>query len=421
MIAEVLALARADRRAALDEGTERALRGAQRDAGVLGEAARRPRRSVTEQERDARSFVVRRRQQHDDLSLRIEHVAVGRRDGLRAKPLHDFSEPADLDAEPCTMGRVHPPRGECVRRELVSRHRSRPRPSEQQQELEERGTAHEWDRDAPADREAPACVDEEMLAAREVLDGEEIGATERASSQHARDRMRELLLQRDERAGEQLIGSSLQGAPCAREGGPRIRGRDGSDGDLRLSEPGERIQIRRELGREDLLDDAPCLVEATEQDLGARENETHHHRIARVAEPGQLLRGCSGGLRCRSRVARRQRDLDERGAGAGARPRVARERNGAFESELGEIEISHLRVRDPAERETERSLDSPDQSERLQRLAQRECATCIEQGRRYRWHLPRIDRSRRLVTSHVRRLRRLGRHEVRAPGMLLPR
>ncbi|WP_434425316.1 hypothetical protein [Nannocystis pusilla] len=199
--------------------------------------------------------------------------------------------------------------------------------------------------------------------------------------QKRRDRARELVPQRLDRAREQLMRGAGQGLAGAGEGGPGVAGVQGPHGDLRLHEGGDGAQVGAEVASQDGLHGAAGLVEAAEQDLGAGEDEALHGGVAGVAEALQGVGGGPGGASGLGRGAAAELDLDQGGAGPGGQERVvvgAADR--LFEGRPRQLEVAELGVGDAAEGEAAGAVVATYAGERAQRVAAGEGAGGVEEG-----------------------------------------
>ncbi len=174
---------------------------------------------------------------------------------------------------------------------------------------------------------------------------------------------------------EQLVRRLLERATCPGQRRARLGGRDRPDRDLRLREARDRADVLRKLLRlQHLVDGVTSRCQPSEQDLRAREDEPLHRGVAHVAELGQRVGRCAGGLRGRRRIAVGHRDLDARGLDARPGQRLSRELRRAIQGGSRELEITELRVRDPAQRQAEPILGAPHETERPQRVSTRQGA-----------------------------------------------
>ena len=213
--------------------------------------------------------------------------------------------------------------------------------------------------------------------ATDVLDGEEVGVPTRARTlrcarrepkaparaRRARDRAAGAALPREhaargrarrERPSQRAPGPQSRPAPARRPPADRARARCRAPPRRRAApRRGARAAPRRARGR-------------------AAASPRCAHRPA-----GELLRRSPRGAGSGRRVPGAQRDLDERGSRARARPRVVGDGDGALERPTRELQIAELRVRDPAQREAEgaarpaRRAPGPAASRRPRALARR--------------------------------------------------
>jgi uncharacterized protein YndB with AHSA1/START domain len=385
---------------------------------VLGKALRRPRRAVAEQERYTRRLVVGRRKQNDDIAFRRERVTGRRGSRLGREPVEDLPKTTDLDPQPGAMRRVDSSRIERDRNQLVAGNRLRPRASESEQEREQDGPSPERNRGAPGDHEAPAGIDEQHLASRNLLDGEEVGAAGYARAQRTSERKRQLALDRQNCARNKRMRRPLKSQPRASEGVAGLGGRQRTDRDLRLRERRHRSHVRCDVPGKDLFDHAASFAESSEEHLGTREHEALHGGVVSVADRIELLGGDPRGSSRGRRIARTQRDLDEGRSSARARPSIVGERLRAKERLTRELQIAELRVRHAAHGEAERAVGAPHEAERTQRIALSERTPSVEQGGGNRRHWPSIDRPRRFVTRAMTRVRVTDvTHRLRSSGL----
>ena len=399
------------RLARLDEPGEGALRRARRDARVLREDARGPEGAVAEQEREARAGAFGRRHEHEDLARGRERVALDRRDGLDQERDGELAKAPDLDAEARPVRGVDGARLEGDSREIVARDGRRPRARERVEQGEEDRAPRQRDDDAAGAREPPARVDEEAIAARSLLDREEVRRVRLASSQDARDGPRELLLERRDRAPEERVRRAVQQAPRLREGAHRLPRRDRADGDLGLGEQGDGAHVRPDLPARTarhLGDHRARLAQPAEQHVGARDDEALHGGVAVVAERAELVGAGDRVAQGARRIAARERDLRERRAGPRAPERVLERALCAVERGLRQVEVAELGVGDTAERERVRAALAPDEAQGEERLATEEGARraredlAVVHARRIDRRAPRVSPCVTNVT-HARR------------------
>src|SRR5262249_4631521 len=120
--------------------------------------------------------------------------------------------------------------------------------------------------------------------------------------------------------------------------------------------------------------DAPGLAEPSEEHLGARDDEPLHGCVPRIAEARELRGGGSGRLRRRRGVSLRHRDLHARRTHVRTFEGSFRQRFGALERSLCELEIAERGVRDPPQRQPQAALVATYQAERAERITPREGA-----------------------------------------------
>ena len=206
----------------------------------------------------------------------------------------------------------------------------------------------------------------------------------RASRPRARDarRARTALL-RARRAPAREAGSAQHRgrAARARRRGARVGRSERTRGDLRLGERRDGAQVGREVRGEHIGDDAARLPEPPQKDLGPREHQALHRRVACIAETRELVgrRPCCAGRA--GGIALAQRDLHQGRAHAREEASVVRGRRGLLEGAAREHEIAELRVRDASQRQAQRPRRASHERQRAERIAGRERACGEPSGR----------------------------------------